>query len=148
MEPAATSFGPLTEPATASNESQLREIAVIAFPVFYSNYMVALLIPALSREFSVLANRLGWLVPGFLIPYGISTLVYGALSDWWRRAPVLAALLCLATAQSVSSCAREVGSNSLEQVFNRLQRDQAVIAHETLFRSGANRKRPLQNAYG
>jgi hypothetical protein len=62
--------------AAENNESQLRVMAVIAFAVFYSNYMVAPLIPALSREFSVTAYQMGWLIPGFLIPYGISTLVY------------------------------------------------------------------------
>src|ERR1700733_5339937 len=72
-------------------------MAVIAFAVVYSNYMVPPLIPALSREFSVSPYQLGWLIPGFLIPYGISTLVYGALSDRWGRAPMLVALLCFAT---------------------------------------------------
>jgi predicted MFS family arabinose efflux permease len=85
------------EPSTKNYESQLRVLATVAFAVFYSNYMVAPLIPAFSREFSVPAYQLGWLVAGYLIPYGISTLVYGALSDWWGRAPMLVALLCFAT---------------------------------------------------
>jgi predicted MFS family arabinose efflux permease len=59
--------------------------------------MMAPLIPALSREFSVSPYQLGWLIPGFLLPYGISTLVYGALSDRWGRTPVLVTLLCFAT---------------------------------------------------
>jgi predicted MFS family arabinose efflux permease len=83
--------------AAENNESQLRVMAVIAFAVVYSNYMVAPLIPALSREFSVTAYQMGWLIPGFLIPYGISTLVYGALSDRWGRIPILVTLLCFAT---------------------------------------------------
>jgi predicted MFS family arabinose efflux permease len=83
--------------ATANNESQLWVMAAVAFAVFYSNYMMAPLIPALSREFSVTAYQVGWLIPGFLIPYGISTLVYGALSDRWGRTPVLVTLLCFAT---------------------------------------------------
>ncbi len=87
----------MAEAATANNESQLWVLAAIAFAVFYNNYMLPPLIPALSREFSVTAYQLGWLIPGFLIPYGISTLVYGALSDRWGRIPVLLALLCFAT---------------------------------------------------
>jgi predicted MFS family arabinose efflux permease len=71
-------------------------MAGIACAVFYSNYMVPPLIPALSREFSVTAYQLGWLIPGFLIPYGISTLVYGALSDRWGRLPLLVLLLFFA----------------------------------------------------
>jgi predicted MFS family arabinose efflux permease len=81
----------------ANNETQLWVMASMAFAVFYSNYMVAPLLPALSREFSVSAYQLGWLIPGFLIPYGISTLVYGALSDRWGRTPMLLTLLCFAT---------------------------------------------------
>ena len=86
-----------SESPTTSNESQLWVMATIAFAVFYSNYMVAPLIPAFSREFSVPAYQLGWVITGYLIPYGISTLVYGALSDWWGRTPTLVALLCFAT---------------------------------------------------
>jgi predicted MFS family arabinose efflux permease len=91
-------MGTLTEPPTTTNDFQLRVMATIAFAVFYSNYMIAPLIPALSTEFSVTAYQLGWVVPGYLIPYGISTLVYGALSDWWGRTRVLVVLLCFATA--------------------------------------------------
>jgi predicted MFS family arabinose efflux permease len=82
---------------TKNHESQLWVMAAIAFAVVYSNYMMAPLIPALSHEFSVSPYQLGWLIPGFLIPYGISTLVYGALSDRWGRVPVLVTLLCFAT---------------------------------------------------
>jgi predicted MFS family arabinose efflux permease len=87
----------MLEAATKDDESQLRLMAAVAFAVVYSNYMMAPLIPALSREFSVSPYQLGWLIPGFLIPYGISTLVYGALSDRWGRTPVLVTLLCFAT---------------------------------------------------
>ena len=90
----------LTTPAK-SHESELWVMAAIAFAVFYSNYMMAPLIPALSHEFSVSPYQLGWLIPSFLIPYGISTLVYGALSDRWGRTPVLVTLLCFATATMV-----------------------------------------------
>jgi predicted MFS family arabinose efflux permease len=79
-----------------SDDAQLWVMATLAFLIFYSNYMVAPLIPALSREFSVPTNQLNWLIAGYLIPYGISTLVYGALSDWLGRAPMLVALLCFA----------------------------------------------------
>jgi len=86
----------LTEPLTRNSQFKLWLMATTAFAVFYSNYMVAPLIPAFAREFAVPAYQLGWLIPGYLIPYGISTLVYGALSDRWGRTPVLAALLCFA----------------------------------------------------
>lgn len=81
---------------TSNDNAQLWVMATLAFTIFYSNYMAAPLIPAFSREFSVSANQLNWLIAGYLIPYGILTLVYGALSDWWGRAPVLVVLLCFA----------------------------------------------------
>ena len=72
-------------------------MGAIALLVFYSNYMVAPLIPAFSREFAVLPEALGWLVPGFSIAYGVSTLTYGALSDRFGRTPVLLILLPFAS---------------------------------------------------
>src|ERR1700761_3376362 len=89
-------MGTLRTPAR-NNDSQLWVMSIIALAVVYSNYMVAPLIPAFSTEFVVPAYQLGWLIAGYLIPYGISTLVYGALSDWWGRAPMLVALLCFAS---------------------------------------------------
>jgi predicted MFS family arabinose efflux permease len=88
----------IVEATTANNESRLWLMAAMAFAVFYSNYMVPPLIPAFSREFSVTPYQLGWLIPGFLISYGISTLVYGALSDRWGRTPLLVTLLFFAAA--------------------------------------------------
>jgi predicted MFS family arabinose efflux permease len=72
-------------------------MAATALLVFYSNYMVPPLIPALSREFAVTPDALGWLVPGFSIAYGVSTLVYGLLSDRLGRTPVLLILLLFAS---------------------------------------------------
>ncbi len=72
-------------------------MSAIAFLIFYSNYMVAPLIPAFSREFAVLPDALSWLVSGFSIAYGVSTLIYGVLSDRWGRTPVLLILLPFAS---------------------------------------------------
>ena len=83
---------------TRDDDARLWAMATLAFIIFYSNYMVAPLLPAFSREFSAPTSQLNWLIAGYLIPYGVSTLVYGALSDWWGRAPVLIALLCFAAA--------------------------------------------------
>jgi predicted MFS family arabinose efflux permease len=87
----------VTEPSATNDKVQLWVMATLAFAVFYSNYMIAPLLPTFSKEFAVPAYQLGWLIAGYLIPYGISTLVYGALSDWWGRAHTLVALLCFAT---------------------------------------------------
>ena len=74
---------------------ELHALGAIAFLVFYSNDMVAPLTPAFSRAFALLPDALGWLVPGFSITYGVSTLFYGILSDRFGRSPVLLNLLAL-----------------------------------------------------
>jgi len=79
----------VTGPSATNDKVQLWVMATLAFAVFYSNYMVAPLLPAFSKEFAVPSYQLGWLIAGYLIPYGVSTLVYGALSDWWGRARTL-----------------------------------------------------------
>ncbi|WP_235658990.1 MFS transporter [Cupriavidus metallidurans] len=43
--------------------------------------MVAPIIPALARIFGVAEQTVGLIVPAYLIPYGIATLVYGLLAD-------------------------------------------------------------------
>jgi predicted MFS family arabinose efflux permease len=75
---------------------ELRAMAAVAFLVFYTNFMVPPLVPAFSHEFGVTPGSLGWLVPGFSIAYGISTLIYGVLSDRAGRSPVLLSLLLFA----------------------------------------------------
>ncbi len=87
----------VTRPAATNDKVQLWVMATLAFTVFYSNYMVAPLLPAFAKEFAVPASQLGWLIAGYLIPYGISTLIYGVVSDWWGRVRTLVALLCFAT---------------------------------------------------
>ena len=81
--------------------TELWAMGGVALLVFYSNYMVAPLIPTFSEEFGVTPYRLGWLVPGFSIAYGISTLVYGVVSDRFGRVPVLAILLVFASLATV-----------------------------------------------
>ena len=82
-----------TEKTSQENEKILKLLAASAFLVFVNGYMVAPLIPALSREFSVSIQQVGLLVPAYMIPYGISTLFYGPLSDRVGRSKVLLVLL-------------------------------------------------------
>jgi predicted MFS family arabinose efflux permease len=77
-------------------------MAAVAFLVFYSNYMIAPLIPALARGFGVRPFDLKWLIPGFSILYGVATLFYGILSDRFGRYPVLRVLLGFAAATTLA----------------------------------------------
>jgi hypothetical protein len=69
---------------------ELWAMGAIALLVFYSNYMVAPLIPAFSREFAVLPDALGWLVPGFSIAYAA---IY-AFRDEHAAMPITLAKIC------------------------------------------------------
>ena len=91
-----------TPPDDVSGIGELWTMAAIAFLVFYSNYMIAPLIPALARSFGVHAYDLKWLIPGSSMMYGVATLLYGILSDRFGRYPVLRILLGFAAVTTMS----------------------------------------------
>jgi predicted MFS family arabinose efflux permease len=74
-------------------ERLLRVLAGITFLIFFQAYMVAPMIPHLSAAFGVTVQRIGLLVPAYLIPYGVSTLFFGLLSDWLGRRWIMLASL-------------------------------------------------------
>ena len=43
--------------------------------------MVAPMIPSLADTFGTSPREMGLIVPAYLIPYGIATLIYGLLAD-------------------------------------------------------------------
>lgn len=95
---------------SARRERLLWVLSVAAFLVFFQAFMIAPLIPSLSEEFGVSPRTVGLIVPAYLIPYGLSTLFYGLLSDRLGRRRILLASLgafivltaLTATAQSAS----------------------------------------------
>jgi predicted MFS family arabinose efflux permease len=101
------------EPAEADRERLLRVLAAAAFVIFFQAFMVAPVLPQLAQGFGVLPERIGLIVPAYLIPYGAATLVYGLLADrlgvWRVMAGSLAAFAALtaltATASSVGQLA-------------------------------------------
>lgn len=70
-------------------------LAAAAFLVLFQAYLVAPLIPALSVSFHVPVAQMGLLVPAYTIPYGLSSFVYGPISDRVGRKPILLALFGL-----------------------------------------------------
>jgi predicted MFS family arabinose efflux permease len=62
-------------------ERLLRVLALATFIIFFQGYMVAPIIPLLSSELRSPEQVTGLIVPAYLIPYGISTVVYGLIAD-------------------------------------------------------------------
>jgi MFS family permease len=90
-------------------EHLLWVLTAATFLIFFQAYMVAPLIPRLSSLFGVSAQTMGLIVPAYMIPYGVSTLFYGLISDRLGRLPVMLTsliafvALTAATATSQSS---------------------------------------------
>jgi predicted MFS family arabinose efflux permease len=100
----------MVETGEDQRERLLQVLSAATFVIFFQAYMVAPLIPRLSTFFGVSGQSIGLIVPAHMIPYGVSTLFYGLLSDRLGRQPImLASLLSFvvltaltATAQSAS----------------------------------------------
>lgn len=91
-------------------ERLLRVLAAATFIIFFQAYMVAPIIPALARTFAASVQAVGLVVPAYLIPYGIATLVYGLLADRLGVHRVMfASLAALAVLTAVTATATSVG---------------------------------------
>ena len=62
-------------------ERLLRLLSWATFLIFFQAYMVAPLIPRLSAVFGTSSQIVGLIIPAYMLPYGLSTLFYGLLSD-------------------------------------------------------------------
>lgn len=76
-----------------TNNLLIKILAAEAFLVLFQAYLLAPLIPELSSSFHVPVSALGLLVAAYTIPYGLSTLIYGPLSDRIGRKPILLTLM-------------------------------------------------------
>lgn len=76
-----------------TRERLLRVLSAATFLIFFQAYMVAPLLPRLAEGFQVSVQRIGLIVPAYLIPYGVSTLFYGLLADRLGRRRILLASL-------------------------------------------------------
>jgi predicted MFS family arabinose efflux permease len=87
-------------------ERLLRMLAAGTFVIFFQAYMVAPIIPALSNTFGTSVQRVGLIVPAYLIPYGIATLIYGLLADRLGVQRVMFASLAAFAALTAASGSR------------------------------------------
>src|SRR5260370_25394482 len=74
-------------------ERLVRLLAGITLLIFFQAYMVAPMIPRLAILFGASTQMIGLAVPAYLIPYGLSTLFYGLLSDRIGRRRIMYASL-------------------------------------------------------
>jgi predicted MFS family arabinose efflux permease len=104
--------------ADHEREAVLRVLAAAAFIVFFQAYLVAPLIPSLAAEFHTTEGAVGTLVPAYLLPYGVFTLIYGPLSDRiGRRAILLATLAAMSAATLLTALAPTFGLLVAARVF-------------------------------
>src|SRR3989442_4352554 len=93
----------------SGKERLVRLLAAATFLIFFQAYMVAPLIPRLSAAFGVSAQTIGLIVPAYLIPYGVATLVYGVLSDrLGRRRIMLVSLTAFVLLTGLTAAPRSV----------------------------------------
>ena len=80
------------------HERLLWVLSGATFLIFFQAYMVAPLIPRLASVFGESVEKIGFIIPAYLIPYGVATLFFGALSvpflpqprlsnNWRREVP-------------------------------------------------------------
>ena len=91
----------------AQREGLIQTLAAATFLIFFQAYMVAPLIPCLSHTFRVSEQFIGLMVPAYMIPYGVSTLFYGLLSDrLGRRRIMLGSLAAFILLTLITATAR------------------------------------------
>lgn len=98
-----------TSPQDAQRERMLRVLSLATLVIFFQAFMVAPIIPRLSEIFDASPQEVGLIVPAYLIPYGVATLVYGLLADklgLWRI--MAASLLAFAALTALTATARSV----------------------------------------
>ncbi|QCP53040.1 MFS transporter [Trinickia violacea] len=56
-------------------------LSAVSFLIFFQAYMVAPIIPTLASDLHAPVARVALVIPAYLIPYGVGTLIYGVLGD-------------------------------------------------------------------
>lgn len=88
----------------------LLTLSTATFLIFFQAFMVAPLIPLLAEELGASVQRIGWIIPAYMLPYGAATLVYGPLSDRFGRRPlILASLAAMVVLSAGTATAQSAG---------------------------------------
>jgi predicted MFS family arabinose efflux permease len=105
------------DPDHHGRERLLRMLAAATFVIFFQAYMVAPIIPALSNTFGTSVQTVGFIVPAYLIPYGIATLIYGLIADRLGVQRVMfASLAAFAALTALTATASSIGQIALWRV--------------------------------
>lgn len=78
-------------------------LTAAAFLVFAQAFMVAPILPRLAQLFRADVGIVGLAVPGYLVPYGVVTLLWGPLADRFGRRPVILVALASFTALTAAT---------------------------------------------
>jgi predicted MFS family arabinose efflux permease len=79
-------------PSPASR-GMLTALTGAAFLIFAQAFMIAPILPRLAQVFDTRVGLIGLAVPAYLVPYGVTSLVWGPLADRIGRRPVI--IVCL-----------------------------------------------------
>ncbi len=60
-----------------------------AFLIFFQAFMIAPILPRLAEVFDTSTGTVGLAIPAYLIPYGVTSLVWGPVTDRIGRRPVI-----------------------------------------------------------
>ena len=111
----------LRTPDHNERERLLRMLAAATFIIFFQAYMVAPIIPALSNAFGTSVQTVGLVVPAYLIPYGIATLIFGLLADRLGvQRLMFASLTAFAALTALTATATSIEQIALWRVFTGL----------------------------
>lgn len=106
---------------TDESERLLRALALATFIIFFQAYMVAPIIPVLSTSFGTSVQAVGVIVPAYLIPYGVTTLVFGLLADRIGiRCLLFASLVMFTVLTALTASAQSIGQLTLWRVLTGL----------------------------
>lgn len=108
-----------TDEASVPGDTRRREpllwiLCAAAALIFFQGYMIAPLIPRLAKIFQAPEQQIGLIVPAYMVAYGISTLIYGLLSDRLGRGRVIrASLLAFIILTALTATAQSASQTSL-----------------------------------